>query len=233
MQHQHEHFGQWLEVIDRENVIAADLLKAKEKKKLYKSTHCPKQKPTYSTFTKNVASEIPKDAIPAPKPQVPLRTHKPKLGLQSSKNFVVANAVEVIVGANKLRKNVQQPRNGSNQEFDRYVNKPDFGKRPAYLDDVKQSIAMEKEVLQEFLDELNISSNQANVTESMADADREILIKQLKRKWGLINSHYQKACGGAESNTKKKLKERYERELQQIEEDIKLLSRGRISILME
>ncbi|GBG25329.1 Enkurin [Hondaea fermentalgiana] len=237
MTFEQEHLGHWLDAIERDQDGGKQQAQQDQarKRKMYKSKHCPKKQPTYSTFTKNVSTGVPKEALPQRKAALPTRKEQPKYGLVSSKNFVVANAVEVIVSADKFRKGRSSGAGSksANQEFERYVDKPDFGKRPAYLDDVKQSIAMEKEVLQELLDEMNLSARQGTLTESMPEADREALIKQLKRKWGVLNSHYQKACGGADSNTKKKLKERYERELQQIEDDIKLISRGRLAVLMD
>ena len=64
-------------------------------------------------------------------------------GLQTTKNFLVANAVENILAVPKKVDN-EQPR---------YVSKKDYGVVPAYLDDVKAAIAEEKAVLREYLEE--------------------------------------------------------------------------------
>lgn len=214
-----EHFSHWVEEDASAN--------KKPRTKLHKSKYDPKRVPAYSTFGKSVATPVPKAQLPKKKPAVPSRRKQPTLGLKSDKNFIVANAVEVIVASNKFAKALNR-----NQEQPRYVNKADFGKRPEYLTRVKEDMDMEREMLQEYLDDVALARAQGRATESLPEADREALVKQLKRKWGNINKQYQRTCGGAESASKNRIKERLEKELKAIEGDIKLMRRGSIGILI-
>jgi hypothetical protein len=68
------------------------------------------------------------------KPNVPKKNECPIMGLTSSKNFIVSNAVEVILAQPK---NVKEPKV-------RYVEKPEFGKTPEYLSSIKEEIEAEK-----------------------------------------------------------------------------------------
>jgi hypothetical protein len=67
------------------------------------------------------------------RPEVPVRTEKPLMGLNSGKNFVSDNAKEVSGAVPK-----QQP------EAQRAVDLPDFGKVPQYLRTIKSGIEQEK-----------------------------------------------------------------------------------------
>lgn len=67
------------------------------------------------------------------KPTVPKKEEKPVMNLVTSKNFVVANAVETILAA---------PKRVSQGAKD-YLNKEDFGKVPKYLQQVKSDIDAE------------------------------------------------------------------------------------------
>lgn len=75
----------------------------------------------------------PKLAVPSKfnykterKPPVPRVNEKPILGLKSGKNFITANAVEVILAAPKV-----------NVEKKRYADKENYGTVPKYLNNVK------------------------------------------------------------------------------------------------
>lgn len=186
----------------------------------YKSKYDPKRRPCYSTFTKNVPSEIPTDLIPSRKPAVPGKQAFTQFGLTTKKDFIVANAVEVILQKTK----------GRQTESKRFVEKPDYGKVPKYLEQVKRDVEDEKEILRGFLEDA-YPDNQMNTSshEQLADADRIDLIKALKRKWGHVNKKYQNIVG-TDSTTKVRLKERFETQLTQLDKDIKLLSRSKIHI---
>jgi hypothetical protein len=80
----------------------------------------------------------PKTKIRAP---VPAKDDKPTMGLTSNKNFITANAVDVILA--KPGK-VPQP------DF-QWTQKPDYGKVPMYLKRNKDRVAKEKEQFTQFL----------------------------------------------------------------------------------
>jgi len=161
------------------------------------------------------------------KPAVPSGKFSASIGdTSASKNFIVSNAVDVIVGSNRIKRAVQKP------QPTMYRNKPEFGKVPGYLDNVKQEIDNEKAVLQEYFDESCFFAGPA--TESMAEADRGELVKQLKRKWGQINRLHAASCGGGDSMVKIRNRERYEKQLKQLENDIKTLSAsGPIKVVLD
>merc|ERR1719272_2177576 len=67
------------------------------------------------------------------KPDVPRTSDIPVMNLVTSKNFVVANAVETILAAPKVV--TSQAKN--------YLSKEDYGKVPKYLKNIKQDIEAE------------------------------------------------------------------------------------------
>ncbi len=164
---------------------------------------------------------------PVPKPSVPSRSERPVHGAVSSKNFIVSNAVQVILAANKIKASSKKT-----DPFENYVSKPDYGMPPAYLKKVKEQVELEKDVLREYLEETTEESSGPAV-DTMSEHERSELIKDLKRKWGAVNKHYQRAAGGAPTSGKSALKEKCEKEMKQIEADIKLLSKGTVKIVLE
>ena len=111
----------------------------------------------------------------------------------------------------------------------RYVDKPDYGKVPEYLKDIKNIIEEEKAVIEEYLRDQKPIQTEDGYCEDLPEADRLNLIKKLKRKWGYLNSQYQNILG-AESRSKKLQKEKFERQLTEVENDIKLLQRGPVRV---
>jgi len=229
-----EHLSNWVVALQRQSDEGSS--RRQRQRKLYKSRHDPTTVPAYSTFRKSKPSEVSKNDLPPRKPALPNRKDEPRYGLKTDKNFVVVNAVEAILGAKQPAKNSGKQKRSNQQDGDEPMpprKHNDFGRVPGYLKEVRESIAMEKLILQEYFDDLAASNRTGPATEAIADADRDALIKQLKRKWGSINQSYQKACGGAESATKDGLKEKLEKQLEQIESDIKLLSKGNIKVLLD
>ena len=69
---------------------------------------------------------------------MPSRLDRPVHGVKSTKNFVVANAVENILAAPKVVDRGQPD----------YLRKSDFGKVPAYLKEVQREIEAENEFIE-------------------------------------------------------------------------------------
>ena len=211
----YENLRQW------EKAIAVKVVKPPR----YRSKFNPKTPPCYSTFTKNVPTEIQPDQLPKRKPGIP-RGNDPKAvpvhGLKTNKNFVVSNAVQVITNSSPSATAI-------NKQTTRYVNKKNYGKSPEYLKDIKQQIEEEKEVLRDFMQHIvtdnNDNDEEQQRGEQLPEQDRLNLLKQLKRKWGATNREFQKIID-CSSNTKMRLKENLERQLKAIEQDIQLLSRS-------
>jgi len=151
------------------------------------------------------------------------------MGLKSSKNFVTANAVETIL-------DVPGARARAKNEPPVYRNKPDYGKVPEYLNEVKQEIEQENEMIEEFVRQnKNIMAEQEPRVEPIDEKEKEDLIDALKAKWDHVNAKYQKLCHNVVFDTQGKVrrKETLEKELTQLEKDIELLSRGTIAIARE
>merc|ERR1719487_1342083 len=92
----------------------------------------------------------PTELKPKLKPDVPKTADIPVMNLVTSKNFVVANAVETILAA---------PKKVTSQAKD-YLSKEDYGKVPKYLKNIKQDIDAEYDyirMLQEEEDQENQS----------------------------------------------------------------------------
>mmetsp|Transcript_47683 Transcript_47683/g.121671 ORF Transcript_47683/g.121671 Transcript_47683/m.121671 type:complete len:255 (-) Transcript_47683:127-891(-) len=150
------------------------------------------------------------------KPAVPKVTEKPVMGLTSNKNFVTANAVE-----NILKKPQKVP-----IEEPRFTERKDFGKVPTYLKKVKAKVAQETEYVRQYIQQREMEQTQGNAQE-MPEHEREQLLDHLKTKWAEVNKVYQtKLSFVLDTPAKKTRKESLEKQLQEIEKDIELLSKG-------
>jgi len=162
----------------------------------------------------------PTELKPKLKPDVPKTSDMPVMNLVTSKNFVVANAVETILAA---------PKKVSQGAKD-YLCKEDYGKVPRYLQNIKQDIDAEYEyiaMLQEQEDEERNSQMRP-----MQEEERLQLLQGLKAKWEQVNTDYQGQTHLTILDTagKMKGKERNEAQLSQIEKDIEKLNRKNIMV---
>jgi len=151
------------------------------------------------------------------KPNVPKRTEKPVMGLKTTKNFVVSNAVEnILTVASKA------PKKKTN-----YMKKSDYGKVPQYLKHVKNDIEEEMRVIEEYFTEQKSGFQEQG--QILSKAERQQLVAKLKQKWDATNKKYQKITHVVKLDTigKIKRKEAFERELDQLVKDIQLLSQKR------
>jgi len=141
------------------------------------------------------------------------------MNLVTSKNFVVANAVETILAA---------PKKVSQGAKD-YLQKEDFGKVPKYLLNVKQDIEAEYEYIRQLQEQE--SEALASQVKPMPEEERLQLIAGLKAKWESVNTEYQATTHltTLEEGGKRK-KEKHEAELQQIEKDIEKINRKNIMV---
>mmetsp|Transcript_66878 Transcript_66878/g.178793 ORF Transcript_66878/g.178793 Transcript_66878/m.178793 type:complete len:250 (-) Transcript_66878:200-949(-) len=147
------------------------------------------------------------------KPPVPRRDEKPVMGLVSQKNFITANAVDNILAVPKkpISKDVN------------YLKKQDYGKVPGYLNRVKDQIQSEYQMIEE-MQRSNHEVPQDSV-DILTDDERERLLQGLKANWEAVNREYQTLSFTLDTPAKKKRKEDYEAQLEQIENDIKKLSK--------
>jgi hypothetical protein len=154
------------------------------------------------------------------KPPVPQAQAEPVMNLVTSKNFIVANAVETILAAPK------KVQDGAKD----YLRKEDYGKTPTYLQHIKQDIQAEYDYirqLQQQQDDMNRSQ-----VRPLDENERIELIEGLKLKWEQVNTEYQGTTHITKLDTygKIKRKEKAEAELSLIDKDIERLNRTNILV---
>lgn len=149
------------------------------------------------------------------RPPVPKKDEKPIMGLTSDKNYIVANAVENILAAPKVKEN---------QGVD-YTKKRDYGATPKYLQKIKKEIDQEYELVRE----MQMEDEQQRDRDKflLPDDEREELIKALKKKWEVVHKQYQEITHVQKIDTVglRRKKENCEAELKQLEKDIDKLSK--------
>lgn len=150
----------------------------------------------------------------------PARGDEPVMNLVTSKNFIVANAVETILAA---------PKKVSQGAKD-YLHKDDYGKVPKYLQHIKQDIEAEYEYIRQLQQQRE--DDMRPQVRVLDEDERQALLEGLKAKWEKVNTEYQGATHITKLDTmgKIKRKERYEAELSQIEKDIERLARNNILV---
>jgi len=163
----------------------------------------------------------PTQLKPKMKADVPkLADQPPVMNLVTSKNFVVANAVETILAAPKK----------VTQGAKEYLHKEDYGKVPKYLTHIKNDIQAEYDYIQQMHEQeiMEASAGQAPLTEG----DRLALLNGLKAKWESVNTEYQAATHVTLLDTQGKMyrKEKNEASLSQLEKDIERLNKKNIVI---
>ncbi|OMJ71428.1 hypothetical protein SteCoe_30362 [Stentor coeruleus] len=148
------------------------------------------------------------------KPAVPKKDEAPILGLKTEKNFVVANAVEVILKPAKTQSIDKDP-----------LKKKTYGQVPEYLQRIKNDIDEEYTTLRQLKEEqLNEEEKQKYL---MSPEDIAMLKEGLKKKWEAVNKEYQTITHIRKPDTQglKRKKETCEKELAQIEKDLALLEK--------
>jgi len=165
----------------------------------------------------------PSQLKPKVRPDVPKKGDAPVMNLVSSKNFIAANAVEIILAA---------PKKGSDGARD-YLSKQDFGKTPKYLNKVKADIDDEKAYIQNLM--LQQEEEESRKVRPMSEDERQSLITGLKTNWEAVNKEYQAMAHLTKLDTVGKIrrKEQMESKLTQIEKDIERLSKKNIIIHSE
>lgn len=149
----------------------------------------------------------------------PKKGEAPVMNLVTSKNFIVANAVEVILA---------QPKKIQDTTKD-FLKKDRFGKVPKYLTHIKNDIAREMDYIRQLQDQH--FEDTAPPVQPMDDVERQRLLDGLKTKWEAVNQEYQ-AMTHLSLLERGQLyrKEKFEAELSQIEKDIERLGKKNIHI---
>lgn len=151
---------------------------------------------------------------------VPKATDRPVMNLVTSKNFIVANAVETILAAPKK----------VTQGAKDYLKKEDYGKVPKYLTHVKKDIEAETDYIRQMYEQQEADTRAP--IHQMEEDERLMLIDGLKAKWEQINNEYQGQTHLTKVDTMGKAfrKNKWEAELAQIEKDIEKLNKRNICI---
>jgi gas vesicle protein len=150
---------------------------------------------------------------------VPSKDDRPILGITTSKNFIVSNAVEAIL---------QAPRRPVQKELN-YLKKEDYGKVPAYLTQVKDEIRRENDMIERYVKEqMGEVERTPETFEELTEEERYTLLEELKNKWDHVNAKYQKQTHLVTLDTTGQVrrKEHMEAELNQLEHDIERLQRA-------
>jgi len=171
---------------------------------------------------KNPDQLRPKNLRPLSKGPTPRTKDMPIMNLVTSKNFVVANAVEVILAP---------PRRRITEEKD-YLQKEDYGQPPKYLEHIKQDIQNEYEYIRAM--DLDVEDANKPATRELEEDERQMLIEGVKKKWEKVNHAYQHHTHLTKYDGGMKLKkEKWDAELQNLEKDLEKLSKKKIIIDME
>jgi cellobiose phosphorylase len=156
-------------------------------------------------------------------PAVPRKDERPIMGLQTTKNYLVANAVENILAV---------PKKVSSNNV-RYTEKKEYGKVPAYLGNVKAAIEEEKQMMMEYFEQVQNETEAQQMV--MSEAEKQQLIGRLKAKWDSVNAKYQLETMHVklDTMTKVKRKEGYEAQLQELEDAVQRLERAGPVVIRE
>lgn len=155
------------------------------------------------------------------KPAVVKRSEKPVMGLVTKKNFIASNAAE-----NILAPAVKPVDN----QVD-FLQKPDYGQVPAYLDRVKAEIEDEYRYIREL--QQDEPPGVHNGMRLLPEEERLQILEGLKQKWGQLNTQYQTMSFTVDTIAKRRRKEQYERELAELERDIERMSKQFVYVAVE
>lgn len=109
-----------------------------------------------------------------------------------------------------------------------YLEKEDYGKVPQYLNEVKEEIRREKDMIDRYVKEqMGIEDSEPEQFDELNERERQSLIDQLKLKWASVNQKYQLGTHLVSLDTagQARRKEQLENALTQIEADIDRLQK--------
>lgn len=153
------------------------------------------------------------------KPPVPKAAERPLMGLTSTKNFIAANAIENILAKPPAARGDAPA-----------VAKKDYGRVPDYLRTIKAQIAAEKAQMEAYEREQQDSTRGS--ARQMTEDERDELLYELKMKWAKLNKAYAGLSFSLDVPSHRRRKESLEKEMTQLEKDIKSL-RGKQVVVVE
>lgn len=153
------------------------------------------------------------------KPDVPLRSERPVMGLRTDKNFVVANAVENTLVVPTKAAPLPQPR---------ATDREDFGKVPRYIEEIKQDLSVRKQLI------ADMTSADAAFKERWSElpaGELAQLREGLQRRWDALNKEYQsKGFNNMETPSQRARQELVEKQLVAVEFAMQKLSRQHVYV---
>jgi len=159
-----------------------------------------------------VYNDVKKPPLPKPVEEPATRDVKP------STNFIKFNTTAAV------NSNAKRP----TDHHINFLNKPDFGKVPAYLNDVKEEMSKEEQLVKTMMAQHAEEKSKAQPKmRQLSEDERQQLLSNLKAKWEQINKLYQGCTHiiALDSRSKIQRKEQYERELAELERAIERLSK--------
>ena len=144
------------------------------------------------------------------------------MGLHSDKNYISSNAVDVILSKPKPPK----------EEF-LWTTRAGYGDVPVYLRKLKATLSAEKDSFEQYVRTRSHPADSRDQVSQLSSEDRAGLILHLKRKWGKVNEAYQRFSLAVDNEQKKLRKEDLERQLSEIERDIKTLEKGEVVLVVD
>merc|ERR1719347_942755 len=154
------------------------------------------------------------------------------MGLTTSKNFVISNAIENILSDTKGAAAKGEEEQGGLDAQGTFKH-AEFGKIPGYLSKVKQQINAEYAAIAEFKQaKESQKKTQSGDIQLLPEAERLDLLNAMKDKWEKINHEYQQMTHLVHLDTisKVKRKEHFEKSLFRLEKDIEKLSKKHVFI---
>lgn len=112
------------------------------------------------------------------KPSIPSRMDKPIMGLKSDKNFITANAVDVILMGTK-----KKPQTSSN-----FLMKKDYGRAPDYLKKIREDIEREYKTIREM--QIRNEEDEARKRKPLANDEVECLREGLQKRLAQVKKEY-------------------------------------------
>lgn len=167
------------------------------------------------------------------KPAVPKVNEQNPKAKKTTKNFIVANAVENITSVSRKPKlNYVDTNSGNTNDtissglVPRFSLKADFGKTPDYLTKRQNTIMQ----AQEEYDAYVLEKMKKDSLFQIDDNSKEVVLSGLKAKWEELHHQYQGISVVTDTAPKKNRKERLEAQMSHLERDIALLEKTKVYV---
>lgn len=164
------------------------------------------------------------------KPKVPLLTERPIMGLKSEKNYIISNAVEVILSGKEEIINIVPKK--LKKEEEHFMMSKDYGVIPKYLTENRYKIENEYKAIRE--EKKKMAEEEAKKKALLTEEQVESLREGLNKKLETLNRDYANLSHKTKVDTivMKNKKESLEKEMTQIEKDLEKINKKMIYVDM-